>query len=110
MDHDRCERCRHFDGGFCHQTGETTKPEWSCEDFMGHICMECGWDIRTHDVLSRLYKEMCPTDSFGVPGSEFQLCRLCGTGGAPLAEWEHANDCPMREVEDLLFGLGKYET
>lgn len=106
---DRCEKCRQYKDGFCDQTGETTKPDWSCEDFMGHICMECGWDIRTRDVLQRLYDKMCPKDSYGVNGSDFQTCRMCHTGGSPTRPWKHADSCEMKEVEEFLFGLGEFD-
>jgi hypothetical protein len=83
--------------------------EQTGEDFMGHVCMECGWDTRTHDVLQRLYDKMCPKDSFGVHGSDFQTCRMCHTVGSPTRPWKHADNCEMKEVEELLFGLGEFD-
>jgi hypothetical protein len=50
----RCEVCCHYDGGLCHQTGETVLPEWTCEDFHGWLCDECGCDTRNESIHERV--------------------------------------------------------
>jgi len=34
-------------------------------------------------------------DSYGVPGSDFGVCRFCEAGGAPGIPFEHNKTCPI---------------
>ncbi len=63
----------------------------------------------SEQLLQRLYDQICFSDSFGVYGSDFHTCRVCKAGGSPYVAFEHDADCPMREVEEFLFGYGKYQ-
>lgn len=56
------------------------------------------------DVLQAVYDHFCPMDSYGVYGSEFATCEICGAGGAPMKPFVHKADCPMLPVEELLYG------
>lgn len=57
----------------------------------------------TQGVLQRLYDKLVVDDSYGVPGSDFSSCNLCGAGGSPGAKFEHDESCAVLEAEQLLF-------
>lgn len=56
-------------------------------------------------ILQQLWEEFCPSDSYGVHGSDFRTCKRCHTGGSPTRPWKHADDCEIKKIEDYLFGL-----
>lgn len=74
-----------------------------------HTCPECGNDDRSIEVLERMHRKLCYQDSYGVPGSEFTTCELCGGGGSPNVAFEHKSDCALLEVDQFLYGYGKYD-
>ncbi len=59
---------------------------------------------KASEILQRLYEQIVVSDSFGVPGSEFDRCELCRGGGSPYVALEHAEHCPIKEAEAFLFG------
>lgn len=54
-------------------------------------------------ILLEIWEEFCPSDSYGVKGSEFRTCKRCHTGGSPTRPWKHSEDCEIKKVEDYLF-------
>ena len=40
-------------------------------------------------------------DSYGVPGSDFGVCRFCEAGGAPGIPFEHNKTCPILRCEEV---------
>lgn len=58
------------------------------------------------DLLERLVRAVCYSDSYGVHGSSFQFCTVCQGGGSPYVKFEHAADCVVNEAEKLLTALG----
>ncbi|MCU1313402.1 MAG: hypothetical protein JWM54_1159 [Acidobacteriaceae bacterium] len=60
--------------------------------------------MSTSDPVLRIHRsELIRTDSYGVHGSDFYICRLCdGESGAGVLNKgiKHESDCP----------LGRYET
>ena len=41
------------------------------------------------------------SDSYGVPGSDFGVCRFCEAGGAPGVPFEHNKRCPILRCEEV---------
>lgn len=41
------------------------------------------------------------SDSYGVPGSDFGVCRFCEAGGAPGVPFEHNKSCPILRCEEV---------
>ena len=50
-------------------------------------------------IASELRDAVVISDSYGVPGSDFSSCLLCGAGGAPNVKFEHKPDCPALKAE-----------
>ena len=76
------------------------------------LCPECAsravadwdeWQERSLlQILRKLIDDLQPNDSYGVHGSDFRTCNGCGTGGAPLAPYEHDEHCPVGVAEKHL--------
>lgn len=49
--------------------------------------------------LALIVDRIVYSDSYGVPGSDFQCCHLCTGGGAPGVPFEHDERCPIRRVD-----------
>ncbi len=41
------------------------------------------------------------SDSYGVPGSDFGVCRFCEAGGGPGVPFEHSKNCPILRCEQV---------
>lgn len=41
------------------------------------------------------------SDSYGVPGSDFGVCRFCEAGGGPGVPFEHNKNCPILRCEQV---------
>lgn len=56
----------------------------------------------TFDVLTTLLAHLVEYDSFGVWGSDFNTCRVCGGGGSPYMPFKHEKDCPVVSAEEYV--------
>lgn len=89
-------------------TAEFIEADINPEDFDPHHCPECHQDDRTAAILYQLIQEIVPNDSYGVHGSDFRTCMLCGTGGSPTAKFEHNPECSVKEADEFVYAYGKY--
>ncbi len=55
-------------------------------------------DMILHEMIESLQR----SDSYGVYGSDFTTCELCGAGGSPYRSYEHDYECPVRIAESAI--------
>ncbi len=51
-------------------------------------------------IVREFHEKIVYGDSYGVPGSDFWVCMLCGAGGAPGAAFVHKPDCTALKAEE----------
>ena len=69
-------------------------------DTFGEVIDEgCRPEDSPYELLVSLLDNLQPDDSFGVPGSDFRTCLICGAGGSPYIEFKHEDDCIVDQHE-----------
>lgn len=62
---------------------------------------ECD-TVNARKILIELLDDLRESDSFGVPGSDFEKCLACGGGSYPGKPFEHQLNCPAEKASAAL--------
>lgn len=67
----------------------------------GELCAEAAAELeRLGAMLMVLSEAAVIADSYGVIGSEFSTCLICGAGGAPRVPFKHTDQCAAGRAEE----------
>lgn len=55
-------------------------------------------DMILHEMIESLQR----SDSYGVYGSDFEICECCDAGGSPCRRYVHSDTCPVGIAENAL--------